>query len=106
QALAPDTLADHGFVRDMDGTVIFYAPDAEVLLSDAFLNTHCFGLRETTAQGEDRVGLTFEPVPGRRVPDVRGVLWLDTEGARLRSIEYQYVNHRALAVRGDDAHGT
>lgn len=105
RALAPDTLVEHGFVREEDGNVFFSAPDAEVLLSDAFLDSHCFGLREATAQGEDWLGLTFEPVPWRNIPEVRGVLWLDTEGARLRSIEYQYVNHRTLAVHGDDAHG-
>lgn len=54
---------------------MFYAPDAEVLLSDAFLDSHCFSLREATVQGEARLGLTFEPVPGRTIPEVRGVLW-------------------------------
>src|SRR5690606_24087912 len=62
-------------------------------------------LREATVQGEARLGLTFEPVPFRRTPEVRGVLWLDTEGARLRSMEYRYMNHRTVAVNGDDAHG-
>src|SRR5690606_24922594 len=105
QALSPDTLAEHGFVREVAGTLLFYAPDAGVLLADAFLDGHCFGLRGATVQGEGPLGLEVEAVPFRRTPEVRGVLWLDTEGARLRSMEYQYMNHRTVAVNGDDAHG-
>jgi len=36
------------------------------------------------------VGLAFEPVPGRHLTDVKGVLWLDQETAALRFLEYSY----------------
>ncbi|HEU4557569.1 MAG TPA: carboxypeptidase regulatory-like domain-containing protein, partial [Longimicrobium sp.] len=42
--------------------------------------------------GNDRalIGLAFEPVRGRRVPDIRGTLWLDRRSAELRRVEYGY----------------
>lgn len=67
-----------------------FAPDAEVLLSESFLDTHCFGAR--TGDDPELVGLTFQPVPGRTLPDIEGVLWLDRGTAELRRLEYTYVN--------------
>lgn len=107
-ALDPQRLADEGFVREETGdAATYYAPDADVLLSSAFLDTHCFSLRTDVVDDDGRrlVGLAFRPVPGRRVPDVQGVLWLEEEGARLRAVEYEYVLRRKLAVTGSDAHG-
>lgn len=98
----PAKLADEGYVVTLpDGTWSYMAPDASVLLSDPFLDTHCFRLRAEERDGVRLVGLAFEPVDGRRLPDVEGVLWLEAEGARLRSLEYEYVNlHRELPEHG------
>ncbi len=82
-----DSLARFGFVQGVGVTATFYAPDADVLLSDAFAETHCFRYREGD---RDRVGLAFEPQGGRRVPDVTGTLWLDAETGALRSLEFRY----------------
>lgn len=60
-----------------------------MLLSDLFLDEHCFAVRDGD---EGRVGLSFRPVPGRKLPDVRGVLWLDRESGELRELEYTYTN--------------
>ncbi len=85
-----DDLVQRGFVQESPADTSYYAPDAEVLLSDAFLDTHCFKVR---AGGETGlIGLAFEPVPGRAVPDVQGVLWLDPETGALRSLEYRYTD--------------
>ncbi len=89
-SLPIETLARRGFVQaEGDSATTYYAPDAGAMLSDPFLDTHCLGLTE----GEDgQIGLTFEPVAGRFVPDIAGVLWLDAETAELRGVSYQYVN--------------
>jgi hypothetical protein len=83
---------------------VYYAPDAEVLLSDEFLDTHCFRL----AEGSDRpdvVGLEFEPLERRgAVPDIGGTLWLDRETAELRWLDYTYYN-LDLPVRSAGARG-
>ncbi|HEX2081370.1 MAG TPA: carboxypeptidase-like regulatory domain-containing protein [Longimicrobium sp.] len=82
-------LARHGYVEAAEGdSMVFHAPDANTLLSDAFLDHHCFRLRERRG----RVGLEFAPTAERTLPDVRGVLWMDRRTARLRTLEYTYVN--------------
>ena len=84
-----DRLAEHGYVEGAAGdSLVFHAPDARTLLSDAFLDQHCFRLRE---RGRS-VGLEFAPTADRTLPDVRGILWMDRRTARLRRLEYTYVN--------------
>ncbi|MGQ0765437.1 MAG: TonB-dependent receptor plug domain-containing protein [Gemmatimonadota bacterium] len=75
-----------GFVRRIDDTPVFYAPDVALLLSREFVQDHCFGIVER----DPLVGLTFEPVPGRPVPDVAGVLWVERQTSQLRWLEYRY----------------
>lgn len=82
-------LARHGYVEALGGdSLIFHAPDAHTLLSDEFLDQHCFRLRERRGV----IGLEFAPTADRTLPDVRGVLWMDRHTARLRRLEYTYVN--------------
>lgn len=84
-SLDPDSLAARGFVqRDSRGWA-FFGPDAQTLLSDAFLSTHCFqAVRE-----EGRLGLAFEPSRDNRLPDVTGTLWFG-EGGVLDRVEFRY----------------
>jgi hypothetical protein len=86
-----EILAREGFVRRDGRDRVYDAPDAAVLLSDAFLDTHCFSLRGGK-EGEGLIGLRFEPVGGRRLPEVEGVIWLERRTARLTSVDYGYVN--------------
>jgi hypothetical protein len=79
-----------GFVQVSREDTSFYAPDADVLLSDEFLDSHCFRVRFGDGDRSGLVGLAFEPVAGRDVSDVRGTLWLDQETAALLYIEYRY----------------
>ena len=84
-----ENLAAQGFVQTDDSTATYYAPDAGALLSDVFLDTHCFGLRE----GEvGTIGLTFRPLPDRQVPEIGGVLWLKAATSELDRLEFQYLN--------------
>lgn len=85
-----EALAKHGYVETgRDGTV-YYALDATALLSDAFLDSHCFRVVDGGRAEPGMIGLGFEPVSGRRLPDVRGVLWMDRETGELRSVRYHY----------------
>lgn len=87
----PAKLLESGYVAREGEDIAYYAPDAEVLQDEGFLETHCFRLRSHDDRDE-LIGLAFEPAPSRRLPDVRGVLWLDRERSELRSIEYEYTN--------------
>jgi len=42
RSASPEFLAEQGFIVVMDDTASYYAPDADVLLSDEFLTGHCF----------------------------------------------------------------
>jgi hypothetical protein len=78
-----------GFIeRTSVNTWHYYAPDAEVLLSEVFLRGYCF----RAVEGEDGlIGLAFEPAKKKqRVAGVRGVLWLDAQTAALRHLEFGY----------------
>jgi hypothetical protein len=87
-----ETLAAEGFARSMpDGSITFYAPDADVLLSDAFLDTHCMRLVDGKGETAGLIGVAFEPVRGRRVPEIAGTFWLDRRTAELRYLEFRYV---------------
>ncbi len=88
----PTELARDGYVLTQDTAIVFFAPDAEVFQDEGFLDTHCFRLSRREGDGDDLIGLAFEPVPSRDLPDVEGVLWLDRQSSELRSIEYRYTN--------------
>lgn len=88
-----ERLAAEGYLEASDTATFLIAPDARVLLSDAFLDTHCFQLAggaedDTTGM----IGLVFRPVDGRELPEIRGTLWVDRETAALSHLEYRYVN--------------
>ncbi len=93
---APE-LVERGFARQLeDGDWMYYAPDARVLLSDAFLDTHCMSLRNGEDQRAGLLGLHFEPIEGQRTPDIAGTLWLDPTTSELRRLDYRYVNVERL----------
>jgi hypothetical protein len=85
---SPEDLQQRGFVRDsLGGRLAFYGPDATVLLSDTFQETHCF----RAVRGNDGlVGLAFEPAQAPVRPDIRGTLWIDGATSELRTIDFEY----------------
>lgn len=86
-----ESLSANGFWRkDLDGSTMYYAPDAAVLLSDAFLSDHCFAYAKPSKARAGLVGLAFAPATVRSIGDVRGTLWLDAKTFELRFVEYLY----------------
>ena len=79
-----------GFVQSVSGSVQYYGPDAEVMLSNEFLRRHCFHLVET--DDSDLIGLEFEPVEEARVIDIAGIMWLDPVSSELRRLDFRYEN--------------
>jgi hypothetical protein len=95
-----DQLMTDGFIQSHADTATYFAPDAELLLSDAFLGRYCFTVVEGSA---DEIGLAFEPeTSDRRRSQIEGVLWLDRAGTGLRRLEYDYLH---APVRGGDPGG-
>ena len=91
RSLAAEVLSVGGYVTvNQDGSTDYYAPDAEVLLSDTFLADHCFRIQPGAFEHLGQVGLGFEPIPQRKIPDVKGVLWMDEKTNELRTLEFTY----------------
>ena len=93
----PARLATDGYViGDMDRGWTIFGPDETVLQSDEFASTHCFRLvRERERPG--LIGVAFEPVPLRKLPDISGVIWVDQKTSELREIAFNFVNAGPLS---------
>jgi hypothetical protein len=92
-------LADLGYLRqNPDDSNTYFAPDAEVFLSDPFLDTHCMRLDRVE---DGLIGLEFEPLQSRRLPDIRGTLWIEAASARLDRLEFRYTNLPWELATGD-----
>jgi hypothetical protein len=85
-----ENLLENGFAGREDGVFWYYGPDADVLLSDPFLDTHCMSLSEGEDEAEGLLGLSFQPTEDRGVPDISGVLWLNPVDSELQWLDYQY----------------
>ena len=86
-----ESLAVHGFVVPEGAYLVYYAPDARTLISDAFARTHCYNMVTDTRQ-PSLVGLAFSPADRPSSRDVSGVLWLNRESGELRFLEFHYGN--------------
>jgi hypothetical protein len=88
----PQDLTTAGFIRpgQAPDEYVYYAPDAEVLISDGFLSTHCFWVRPSPKDHDGWLGLAFEPVPDRTLSDIAGVLWVDRHSGELQQLDYGY----------------
>ena len=93
-------LALNGYVLSDKDSVQYFSPDATVIQDSAFIATHCFALVRGDAGDERRIGLSFEPVPERRMADVKGVLWLDVRTGELRTLEFTYTRVPEPSVPG------
>lgn len=105
QALPVEELAASGYTRRLaSDTTEYFAPDAQVLLSDAFLDDHCFRVVDGGGETEGMIGLAFDPLLQTEQTDISGVLWLDRKSAHLQFIRYRYEN-LALGVESDELGG-
>ena len=71
----------------------YYAPDADALLSDSFLDSYCLRVQEGEGEAEGLIGLAFEPV--ERHPDridIQGVMWLEPASSELQWLEFRYAD--------------
>lgn len=69
----------------------YRAPDADILLSPSFRETHCFRLVERNTRDSTVIGVRFEPVGRvRNRVDIQGTMWVDRERAQLNHVEYEY----------------
>lgn len=100
RALHPDSLATGGYVRAVaDVTLEYFAPDETSLLSEAFVETHCFDTPAADANPA-LAELRFWPAPSQRAPDVAGTAYVDTVSGALRHIAFRYVNAGNLFPEG------
>lgn len=86
------SLRERGYVRDdPDGGTTYFAPDLAILMSDAFVEDHCFHV--VLSRNPALIGIAFEPTrERRRVPEIAGTVWLDRKTSELRRMEFGYVN--------------
>jgi hypothetical protein len=69
----------------------YYGPDMEVLVSDWFLDTHCFTLDRNRSTG-DSVVIKFDPAGHPAHTDVSGTLLLDRTTLTMRRMTYELRN--------------
>jgi len=91
RAFDAEYLAREGYMtRGDDGESYLLGPDTDVLLSESFLDSHCF--RIVTAEDTSLIGLGFEPLRNDGRTDVSGVLWVERSTAQLRYLAYRFEN--------------
>jgi hypothetical protein len=75
-----------------NGQDVLFAPDAETLLDEDFVNAYCFRLMQSERTRPHQLGLGFSP-PDRKAGrvDIEGTLWVDTLSRTLQDIEFRYV---------------
>ena len=93
-----EDLQRHGFVRSSGTGPVYFGPDAQVLVSDVFLDHHCFRVKRGERDGA--IGLVFEPVSRGDAPDVEGTLWVDSATIALKSLEWSYTELSRWAKLG------
>src|SRR3989441_326709 len=90
KSVPPDQLEREGFVVVDSAGWTYHGPDADELISDAFLRTHCFETKSGRGETEGLIGLAFSPARGRTLPDITGTLWIDRETAMLHHLDFTY----------------
>lgn len=100
RSVPAEVLQGKGFVvADSVGTN-YYVPDADVLLSDAFVGSHCFRLVAAPDDRVSQIGVGFVPTRDRRdMREIQGTLWVDKASAELRTLEFSYTNMPDAAER-------
>jgi hypothetical protein len=102
-----DSLFKRGYIRrNTDSVTTYYAPNAQVLLDERFVMSHCFKVAEADSTPAGMIGVRFEPMrtPRYDYTDIVGTFWLDSASYLLRQIEFGYANpprtHRVYGTGG------
>jgi hypothetical protein len=91
-AMSARDFVRNGFFLESGDDLVYYGPDADVLLDDAFASAYCFHLRNRNPNRPNQVGLAFVPASRRNTRvDVDGTLWIDTAQRKLVDIEFRYL---------------
>lgn len=97
RAVDADSLSARGYVEtDASNIRTFHGPDADVLLSDAFVRDHCFRLAPPSRERRGLTGIAFVPAAGRNISDISGTMWLDARTFELKLVDFRYVNTSGL----------
>lgn len=72
--------------------VVFDAPDPDALLSSDFQSRYCFGIR-LHPDDPNQVGISFRPEDPRGPIGLLGVVWVDRNSGRLRSLSFTYTGY-------------
>ncbi|MBW3660712.1 MAG: carboxypeptidase-like regulatory domain-containing protein [Gemmatimonadetes bacterium] len=86
-----ERLVREGFVRREGSDLLYDGPDAATILSDAFLDTHCFRAVPPPEGEPGWIGLAFAPDRSPAAVDVEGILWVDRRSSELRRLDFDYV---------------
>lgn len=90
-SLPPDSILKVGYIAIDGDSVVYRGPDAEVLLSSSFAETHCFQVVEGIGGNTGALGIAFRPTTRRRgVVDIRGTIWMRPDSTIPRVVEFQY----------------
>jgi len=102
-SLPPERLAREGYMTtDPQLNKTYWGPDADVLLSESFISSHCIRMIRPSATGDSAqlIGVGFSPASKRKnIVDIEGVLWLDRSTSELRTMDYHYVNTSQIVER-------
>ncbi|HSK20966.1 MAG TPA: carboxypeptidase regulatory-like domain-containing protein [Longimicrobiales bacterium] len=88
RSVRPEQLARDGYLVTEGDVNWLLGLDADVLLSESFLDSHCFRL--VASKDTTRIGLGFTPLRRDGRTDVSGVLWVNRRTAELQHLEFEY----------------
>lgn len=74
------------------GGDVYRAPDAATLVSEQFVQSHCFAAIRGYGPETGLSGLEFKPAKVGSLPELTGVLWLNPKTRALRYLNFDYVN--------------
>lgn len=89
QSASADSLMQFGFVQNGPAGFYAFAPDPAILLSEPFVESHCFRIRREKTNSS-LVGLHFFPRKGAHNSGIEGTLWLSESSGILAHIEFAY----------------
>lgn len=92
-AASAATLLQDGFVQQEGDESVYYAPDAALLLSEAFAMAYCFRAvlprQRRSEPPSPLIGIAFEPARVVK-PAIEGTIWLDRTTGYVSSLEFRY----------------